>query len=162
MTVDPRPLDEPLVVDLPGARAAFTNRHGGVSRGPYRSLNLGRLTDDDPDSVRRNRELLAGRIGMPLAMIRQVHGAEVRRVESSAPAAGPLLQADGQAVATAGVAPMVLTADCLPIAIAGEGAVAMVHAGWRGLAGGVVGEGVAALRSLGVAGMPSRSRKPVM
>ena len=45
-------LDERLVFELPGARAAFTTRHGGVSSGPYRSLNLGRLTDDDPAAVR--------------------------------------------------------------------------------------------------------------
>ena len=51
-------LREPLLVELPGARAAFTTRHGGVSEGPYRSLNLGRLTDDDAEAVRRNRELL--------------------------------------------------------------------------------------------------------
>jgi hypothetical protein len=143
---------DPLVVDLPGARAAFTTRHGGVSRGPYRSLNLGRLTDDDPDSVRRNRELLSERIGMPLATIRQVHGAEVRRVESSAPAGGPLPEADGQAVARAGVAPMVLTADCLAIAVAGEGAAAILHAGWRGLDAGVIGAGVDAIRELGASG----------
>jgi purine-nucleoside/S-methyl-5'-thioadenosine phosphorylase / adenosine deaminase len=152
MTVDRRALDEPLTVDLPGARAVFTTRHGGVSAGRYRSLNLGRLTDDEPDSVRRNRELLTGRIGMPLAMIRQVHGAQVRRLESPEPHGEPLPHADGQAVAVRGVAPMVLTADCLPIAVAGEGAAAILHAGWRGLAGGIIAAGVDAVRELGARG----------
>jgi polyphenol oxidase len=152
MTVDERALGEPLVVELPGARAAFTTRHGGVSGGPYRSLNLGRLTDDDPDAVRRNRELLSERIEMPLAMIRQVHGAEIRRLESSAPPTGPLPEADGQAVAAPGLAAMVLTADCLAIAVAGGGAAAILHAGWRGLAEGVIGAGVDAVRELGAGG----------
>jgi len=150
--VGERALGEPLTVELPGARATFTTRHGGVSQGPYRSLNLGRLTDDDPDAVRRNRELVSERIGMPLAMIRQVHGAEVRRLVQQPPPGGPLPEADGQATATAGVAPMVLTADCLPIAVAGGGAAAILHAGWRGLAAGVIEAGVEAVRELGDGG----------
>jgi purine-nucleoside/S-methyl-5'-thioadenosine phosphorylase / adenosine deaminase len=141
-------LDEQLVVELPGARAAFTTSHGGVSSGPYRSLNLGRLTDDDPSAVQRNRALLEDRLGMPLAMIRQVHGAEVRRISSPEPRA-PLQELDGQAVSVPGVAPIVLVADCLPIAVAGDGAAAILHAGWRGLAGGIVEEGVRAVRELG-------------
>jgi polyphenol oxidase len=60
-----------------------------------------------------------------------------------------LLEADGQATRLRGVAPMVMTADCLPIALAAPGAVAMLHAGWRGLAAGIVAEGVRALRELG-------------
>jgi YfiH family protein len=68
------------------------------------------------------------------------------------PPSGDPVAADGQATALAGVAPVVLVADCLPIAIAGEGAVAMLHAGWRGLAGGVIAEGVRALRELGASG----------
>ncbi|HEY1590558.1 MAG TPA: polyphenol oxidase family protein [Solirubrobacteraceae bacterium] len=152
MTVGERALGEPLIVELPGARATFTTRHGGVSQGPYRSLNLGRLTDDDPDAVRRNRELVTERIGMPLAMIRQVHAAEVRRLVQRPRTGEPLPEADGQATATAGVAPMVLTADCLPIAVAGGGAAAILHAGWRGLAAGVIEAGVDAIRELGEGG----------
>jgi YfiH family protein len=142
-------LDERLIVDLPGARAAFTTRHGGVSSGPYTSLNLGRLTNDAPDAVRENRERLQARVGMPLAMIRQVHGAEVRRIAAPPDPAGPLVEVDGQATALHGVAPIVLVADCLPIALAGDGAVAILHAGWRGLAGGIVDQGVRAVRELG-------------
>lgn len=143
--------EEQLVVDLPGARAVFTTRHGGVSQGPYRSLNLGRLTDDDPDAVRRNRELLAQRLGRPLAMIRQVHGTDVRRVDGPTDPGEELREADGQATSAPGVAPIVLVADCLPIAIAGDGAAAILHAGWRGLASGIVEEGVLAVRELGAA-----------
>lgn len=141
-----------LTVDLPGARAAFTTRHGGVSRGPYRSLNLGRLTDDDPDAVRRNRELLASRLQRPLAMIRQVHGTHVRRVAAPTAPGEPLAEADGQATSTPGIAPIVLVADCLPIALAGDGAAAILHAGWRGLAGGIVAEGVKEISELGADG----------
>jgi hypothetical protein len=145
-------LDERLVVDLPGACAAFTTRHGGVSSGPYRSLNLGRLTDDDPNAVARNRELLASRLRAPLAMIRQVHGADVRRVAGPTGSGEPLEEVDGQATAVPGVAPIVLVADCLPIAIAGHGAAAILHAGWRGLAAGIIGAGVSAVRELGACG----------
>jgi purine-nucleoside/S-methyl-5'-thioadenosine phosphorylase / adenosine deaminase len=141
-------LDERLLIDLPGARAAFTTRHGGVSSGPYRSLNLGRLTDDDPSAVRRNRELLADRVGRPLAVIRQVHGSDVRRVASPPATDEPLQEVDGQATSVTGVAPMVLVADCLPIAVAGHGAVAILHAGWRGLAAGIIDRGVGAVREL--------------
>ncbi len=65
---------------------------------------------------------------------------------------GPLREADGLATALRGLAPTVLTADCLPIAVAGGGAVAMLHAGWRGLAAGVVEEGIRAARRLGKPG----------
>jgi YfiH family protein len=145
-------LDEQLIVDLPGARAAFTTRHGGVSNGPYGSLNLGRLTDDDPDAVRENRARLESRLGLPLAMIRQVHGAEVRRIAAAPEPGAPLAEVDGQATALREIAPMVLVADCLPIALAGEGAAAILHAGWRGLSAGIVDEGVRAVRELAARG----------
>ena len=142
---------EHLAVELPGARAVFTTRRGGHSTGPYASLNLGRLTDDDPEAVERNRSLVESRVGGRLAMIRQVHGSRVLRPEllSSSPGADPhavLEEADGQLTTQAGIVPMVLTADCLPIAVAGAGAVAVVHAGWRGLAAGVIAEAVRGLR----------------
>jgi hypothetical protein len=141
-----------LIAELPGARAAFTTRHGGVSTGPYASLNLGRLTDDDPHAVQENRARLQTELGMPLAMIRQVHGARVLRVSEARDPGSSLEQADGQATATRGIVPMVLGADCLPIALAGEGAAAILHAGWRGLAAGVIDEGVRAVRELGASG----------
>jgi purine-nucleoside/S-methyl-5'-thioadenosine phosphorylase / adenosine deaminase len=144
---------EHLAIDLPGARAVFTTRRGGVSSGPYASLNLGRLTDDEPAAVERNRALLHAQVGVPMTQIRQVHGTTVLRVSQPTPlgTAEPP-EADGQATATPGLAALVLVADCLPVAVAGEGAVAMLHAGWRGLAGGVIAEGVRALRELGAGG----------
>jgi len=153
--------DEHLAIALPGAEAVFTTRRGGFSEGPYASLNLGRLTDDRPEAVRRNRARLQERVGMRPAHIRQVHGTLVRTVTDAEdpfiaplPEAGiELPEADGQATRLRGVAPMVLTADCLPIAVGGDGAaVAMLHAGWRGLAGGIIAEGVRALRELGADG----------
>ncbi len=136
-----------VAVDLPGARAVFTTRRGGYSSGPYESLNLGRLTDDQPGLAERNRALLESELGVALAYVRQVHGTGVVRLAERNDE--PLLEADGQATALRGIAPTVLTADCLPIAVASAGAVAMLHAGWRGLAGGVIDEGVRALRELG-------------
>ncbi len=136
--------DEHLRIALPGGQALFTTRRGGVSEGPYAALNLGPWTDDDPERVRTNRELVAGLAGAHLAQARQVHGT---RVVAADPAAVP--EADGHVTAQPGVAPTVLVADCVPIALASEDGVAMLHAGWRGLAGGIVAAGVAALRALG-------------
>jgi len=148
----PRPFEQigdHVGVALTGGRALFTTRRGGTSAGPYASLNLGRWTADDPDAVHRNRTILASRIGLPLDAVlqgRQVHGA---RVERRATGDGAIAEADGQATSTAGLAALVLTADCLPVALASPHAVAMLHAGWRGLAAGVLEEGVKALRELG-------------
>jgi YfiH family protein len=126
----------------------FTTRRGGVSEGAYASLNLGRWTDDDAGAVDRNRQILADLVGVPLDAVvqgRQVHGS---RVERRATADSALNEADGQATAVRGLAPLVLTADCLPIALVADGAVAMVHAGWRGLADGVLEDGVEAVQEL--------------
>ncbi len=139
-------------IDLPGGRVVFTTRRGGVSAGPYASLNLGRWTEDEPAAVEANRGRLADAIGLPVDAVAQgiqVHGTHVARVVAPPAAGVPLNEADGQATALRGVAPLVLTADCLPIALVGRDAVAMLHGGWRGLAGGIVTEGVAALRELG-------------
>jgi YfiH family protein len=143
---------EHVAIDLPGARALFTTRRGGCSSGPYASLNLGRWTDDEPEAVERNRASLQEELGVQFAYGRQVHGARVRTVAEGSGEQSVPEKADGQATAAAGVGPMVLTADCLPIAVGGEGAVAMLHAGWRGLAGGVVAEGVRAVLELGARG----------
>jgi YfiH family protein len=136
-----------LACDLPGARALFTTRRGGVSSGPYCSLNLGLGTDDDPAAVRENRRRVAALAERPTVGGRQVHGAAVRRVTAADPPRGE--PADGQATARADLAPVVLTADCLPVALAGGDAVAMLHCGWRPLATGIVAEGVRAIRELG-------------
>jgi YfiH family protein len=141
-----------VVAALPGARALFTTRRGGVSEGPYASLNLGLLTDDDPDAVHENRGRVAAATGCPRERIlygRQVHGASVRRATEPPGPDRPLGEEDGQATALPGHPALVFTADCLPVLLASERAVAAVHAGWKGLAAGVIGEGVAALRELG-------------
>jgi polyphenol oxidase len=154
------PWGEHIGIDMAGARALFTTRRGGHSDGPYASLNLGRMTDDRPEAVRRNRVRVQEQAGVPAALIYQVHGTSVRTISgmSDVGVAPPadrdleLSKADGQATELSGVAPMVLTADCLPIAVSGGDAVAMLHAGWRGLAGGIVAEGVRAIRELGADG----------
>ncbi len=147
---------EHLAIDLPGGRALFTTRRGGVSRGPYTSLNLGTFTGDERADVEVNRERLAELVGIPterFAQGRQVHEATVRRRrEPPDPAERRRSPADGQATDQTGVAPVVLVADCMPVALAGPEAVAMLHCGWRGLAEGIVAEGVAALRELGAGG----------
>jgi purine-nucleoside/S-methyl-5'-thioadenosine phosphorylase / adenosine deaminase len=136
-----------LEADLPGARAAFSTRLGGVSEGPFASLNLGRLTGDEVEAVRENRRRLVAAVGIDpgrVLIARQVHGAEVLRhdgPDQPAAFAGPapqLPEADGHATAQAGLAPLVFVADCLPVALAGPGGVAMAHCGWRGLAAGIV------------------------
>ncbi|MGH2924792.1 MAG: polyphenol oxidase family protein [Solirubrobacterales bacterium] len=138
-----------LEAELPGARAVFTSRLGGVSEPPYDTLNLGRSTGDP--RVRENRLRLVSALGVEpdnVLVARQVHGAQV--LDDRAPAEpGAYLDsrpeappADGHVTARPGYAPMVLVADCLPVALAGEGTVGMVHCGWRGLAGGIVEHGV--------------------
>jgi polyphenol oxidase len=152
------PRGEHFAIDLPGARVLFTTRRGGHSRGPYASLNLGRLTDDDPGAVRSNREAVESQIGAPLTFVRQVHGPRVLTVDAhgaeQARHATPeeMVRADGQITRERGLAMVALTADCLPVAVAGDGVVAMVHAGWRGLRDGVIAAGVAAMRELGANG----------
>ena len=137
-----------IELELPGAQVRFTARDGGVSTGPYASLNLGLLTDDDPDAVAENRRRIAEDVAQAsLAWGRQVHGVDVVTVDGpTAPA--DVADADGVATASHGVAALVLTADCLPVALATTKAIAMVHAGWSGLAGGVLQAGVDAVRQL--------------
>ena len=139
-------------IEIGGAQALFTTRRGGFSSGPFASLNLGRLTADKPEAIERNRRRVEAIIGLPLAPIRQVHGIHVKRLTSQPAGEEPLEEADGQVTNRKGLAPTVLVADCLPIVVAGGGGVAVLHAGWRGLAEGVVTEGVRALRALGCDG----------
>jgi polyphenol oxidase len=135
-----------IEVELGGARVVFSTREGGVSEGPYRSLNLGILTDDEPDRVRENRRLLAGRAGVDpasMAMGRQVHGTQI--AEWAGPSQAPLREVDGHVTSTPGLGLLVLAADCLPVALAAPGRVGMVHCGWRGLADGILERAAAAL-----------------
>ncbi len=142
-----------FAIDLPGARAVFSTRRGGHSSGPYESLNLGWLTDDEQRAVTRNRETLRSELGAPrLSFVHQVHGSEVRRITAGTVEPRERARVDGQATDRRDVALCALTADCLPIALAGVGGsrvVAMLHAGWRGLATGMIASGVEAMRALG-------------
>lgn len=145
-----------LEAELPGARAAFSTRIGGTSAAPYESLNIGVTTGDDPERVLRNRRGLADALGLSpedVLMGHQVHGSEIRFHDGPQQ---PRVYADGvpspdhvdaQATGRAGLAPLVLTADCLPVAFAGPGGVAMAHGGWRGLAGGVLARAAEAVRA---------------
>jgi purine-nucleoside/S-methyl-5'-thioadenosine phosphorylase / adenosine deaminase len=139
-----------FAIELPGARAVFSTRRGGHSSGPYESLNLGWLTDDDPRAVARNRAALREELNAPpLSFVHQVHGAEVRRIMHGTPQPRERPRVDGQATDQSDVALAALVADCLPIALAAPGQVAMLHAGWRGLAIGMVAAGVRAMREMG-------------
>jgi polyphenol oxidase len=135
---------EHLGTVLPGGTVLFTTRRGGVSEGPFQSLNLGLWTDDDEHRVRENRAKVERIGGGRLAQCHQVHGTTVVEADPDVVA-----DADGQVTDRPGVAPLVLVADCLPIALVAPQAVGMLHAGWRGLAGGIVAAGVERLRALG-------------
>lgn len=135
-----------LEAELPGAKAAFSTRLGGASEGAFGSLNLGMRTDDDPACVRANRIRLAANLEIEPTEIligHQVHGAELHwheEAQKPSPFADllPAADADAQATGAPGLAPLVQVADCLPVALAGDGGVAMAHGGWRGLAAGVI------------------------
>ncbi len=156
-----------FAIDLPGGRVVFSTRRGGHSSGPYESLNLGWLTDDEHRAVTRNRETLQSELDAPrLSFVHQIHGAEVRQITAGTaePRERPgAIRLDGQATDLSDVALCALTADCLPIALAGVGgtrAVAMLHAGWRGLAAGMIASGVQAMRELGAEGELSAAIGP--
>ncbi|HEX6116062.1 MAG TPA: polyphenol oxidase family protein [Solirubrobacterales bacterium] len=145
-----------LHAELPhGAQAAFSTRLGGASAPPYESLNIAILTGDDRDVVRENRHRLAGALGLDperVVIARQVHGAEIERhggPQEPSPFAEPGIvdppERDGHVTAEPELAPLVFVADCLPVALAGEGGVAMLHCGWRPLADGIVERGVEAV-----------------
>ena len=137
-----------LDLTVGAARVVFTDRHGGVSAPPYATANLGLLTDDDPAAVRENRRRVAATIGGAAAdpdrwfRIRQIHGAAVQVADDR-----DGVDADASVTDRAGVTLAVLTADCAPVALVADGAVAAVHAGWRGLVTGVLEAAVAALRT---------------
>jgi YfiH family protein len=134
--------------DAPGPhRVAFSTRLGGVSEGPYESLNLGVLTDDAPEHAHENRRRLCAAVGAEadhLAMNRQVHAATVNR----AVAGERGREGDGLWTDEPGVPMLKLTADCLPVALArrnGTPGLALLHAGRQGLIEGILEAGVAAL-----------------
>lgn len=129
----------------PRVRACFTLRHGGFSRAPYDSFNLAHHVGDDAGAVAENRRLLRESLGLngEPAWLDQVHGKQVLRVEAFASGAC----ADAAWTGNAGVACAILSADCLPVLFADDEGrcVAAAHAGWRGLAAGVLEATVAAM-----------------
>ena len=121
----------------PHVRSFFSTRAGGVSVGSYASLNLGLHVGDVADGVLANRQLLADRLGVRPVFMEQVHGTDVAHIHPLSPDGS---QADAAFTAHQKVACTVMVADCLPLLITNaEGSiVAAVHAGWRGLAAGVI------------------------
>lgn len=134
-------------------RVAFSTRLGGVSEGPYRSLNLGALTGDDPERVLENRRRLAATVGAdPLraTMAWQQHGARVAEARPTGILTGTAVfeQCDGLWSRERGQAMALVTADCLPVAVCrteGEPVLCLLHAGRRGLLAGIVDAGVGTL-----------------
>lgn len=120
--------------------ALMTTRRGGVSRAPWDSFNLGLACGDDAAAVRHNRAALAQVIGATPVYLKQVHGAHVVELTAPLPADAPPPVADASWTREPGLACLVQVADCMPVLLAApQGrAVGAAHAGWRGLAGGVV------------------------
>jgi YfiH family protein len=120
-----------------GIVAGTTTRRGGVSDGAHASMNLGAHVGDDPERVAENRRrFVAGcGLGAEPRWLNQVHGTAVRIVGDAAP-----IDADAAIAREPGATVAVLTADCLPILLCAKdgGEIAAIHAGWRGLAGGVI------------------------
>jgi YfiH family protein len=149
-----------VVPDWPDAPANVgtlaTTRLGGVSRGPYDDgrggggLNLGLHVNDDPAAVLENRTRLQALLPGRPAWIAQVHGADVVDAAGVGPGQ-PVRTGDASIATAAGVVCAILTADCLPVLFADRAGrvVGAAHAGWRGLAGGVLGQTVARMRALG-------------
>ena len=137
-----------IVPDWPAAarvRAFTTTRRGGVSQAPYASMNLADHVGDDPLAVAQNRQLLQQQLELPgePLWLQQVHGTTpVNALECTAAPS-----ADASWSQQAGVVCAVLTADCLPVLLCDQRGetIAAVHAGWRGLAAGVIEQTVAAM-----------------
>ena len=129
-----------IVPDWPApahVNAVVTQRPGGVSRGAYASLNLGTQVGDDPESVAANRRVLAAELELPVepSWLEQVHGATVADLDTESPR-----PADGAVTSSALHVCAVLTADCLPVLFVNTAGarIGVAHAGWRGLARGVL------------------------
>jgi YfiH family protein len=119
-------LESQIAIDLPHSRAIFTT----VSWG----------------DVRETDREIGRRLGVAVARARQVHGSMV--IQTDIAPCGVMTEADAVATSTRHIAPTVITADCVPVVISGGGAVAAVHAGWKGLRDGVIGHGAAAVRRM--------------
>jgi YfiH family protein len=139
-----------IIPDWPApsrVRAAQSTRRGGVSAGVHAAFNLGTRCGDAPAAVAENRRRLRAALRLPAepAWLHQVHGTTVVQLPAAAGAAEP--QADASVAVAPGAVCAVMTADCLPVLFCDEAgtAVAAAHAGWRGLAAGVLEATVAAM-----------------
>jgi polyphenol oxidase len=140
----------------PGLRAAFTLRRGGVSEPPFDTLNLALHTGDAPEAVMENRGRVRQVLELPAepVWLNQVHGADVVCLGAAVHAAGaqpPPRNADGAVTREPGRVCAIQVADCIPVLFAARdgSAVGAAHAGWRGLASGVLEATVGALQALG-------------
>jgi YfiH family protein len=144
------PILEPEWAAPSGVHAAFSLRSGGASAPPWDSLNLGVHVGDDPAAVAENRRRLGHTLGLPSEPIwlDQVHGIEVVQVDSAnRPKNGVRPRADAAVTRERGVVLAVQVADCLPVLLASDDSVlGAAHAGWRGLAAGVIEATVAAMQ----------------
>lgn len=152
-TLTRRRLGSVEVLADPGAArhgwfVAFTDRVGGVGAHPYDSLNLSGRVGDDDASVRANRVAVGAALSFDperLVMADQVHGSDLREVSPGD--AGVVGAADVLVVRVPGPVAAILAADCAPVAVAGSDGLAIAHAGWRGLVGGVIERAVDAVGS---------------
>lgn len=140
---------ETIAPDWPAparVRSAFTLRMGGVSVSRYDSLNLGAHVGDAGDAVAENRRRLRGRLGLPAepVWLQQVHGIEVADLDALREPGAAGTRADAAVTRTPGCVCVIQVADCMPVLFAARdgSAVGAAHAGWRGLAGGVLEETV--------------------
>ena len=152
MTIEPMTI-EPLTSHALSCPHGFFTRRGGVSAGPYASLNCSLSGQDAPEAVRENRALVARHLGAEppgLVGVTQVHGVEVAVVEAPwSYGAGP--RADAMVTNRRGIALGIVTADCAPVLMADlrAGVVGAVHAGWRGAVAGVLEAAADAMVRLG-------------
>ncbi|OWQ93933.1 hypothetical protein CDN99_02855 [Roseateles aquatilis] len=133
-----------------GVSGTVADDGDGAALAGLASMNLGRSVGDDPANVARNRHRVAMAIGGVPVFLKQVHGTAVLRLrpEHALPGADPE-PADASISTDPALACAVMVADCLPVLFAGSGVVGAAHAGWRGLAGGVLENTVAAMREAG-------------
>jgi YfiH family protein len=132
----------------------MTTRAGGISEGVYGSLNLALHVGDQPEHVAFNRQLLQREIGLPStpAWLTQIHGTDIHIPSNqvfSSPAPASVIQADAAFCQTSGQVLAIMVADCLPILLCSRDGreIAAVHAGWRGLALGIIGQVVSRFES---------------
>lgn len=137
-----------IIPDWPApahVRALVTTRAGGISTGPYASMNLGRRTDDDPVAVNANHAQLNRLLPEPPRWLAQVHGSTVVDADTLTGLPTEVPQADASVARRPGTVCAILVADCLPVLLTDRAGtcIAAAHAGWRGLAGGVIASTVA-------------------